>query len=272
MQGLKDFIPTEKKVAYLNALLRVGFDVLDLGSFVSPKAIPQMADTAEVIPQLETAGSRSQLSVIVANERGARDACQFEQIDILGYPFSISETFQQRNTNANIAQSLERVRAIREIAREHGKALLIYLSMGFGNPYGDIWNAEVVEQWVSRLAAMEIARFSLADTVGMATPDSIGYIFGEIVPAFTQLQFSAHFHTRPDNWQEKIEAAFANGCRHFESALKGYGGCPMAKDELVGNMATENLLFYFKGKDLPLHLDESALWEAQALALEIFPG
>ncbi len=243
IQGIKHFIPTEKKIKYINLLLESNlFDTIDFGSFVSPKAIPQMADTAEVVRNLDLSKTKSKLLAIIANERGAMEACQFEQISYLGYPFSISETFQLRNTNASIAESLERVKAIQEITKKADKQLIIYISMGFGNPYGDVWNAEIAIKWVDELQKLGIKIFSLSDTVGVANPESITYLFENLIPKYPNLEFGAHLHTTPDTWREKIDAAYNAGCRRFDGAFLGYGGCPMAADELVGNMPMENLL------------------------------
>jgi hydroxymethylglutaryl-CoA lyase len=243
IQGLHQFIATEKKVKYINLLLESNlFDTIDFGSFVSPKAIPQMADTAEVVRGLDLGQSKTKLLAIIANERGAIEACQFDKISYLGYPFSISETFQLRNTNATITESLERVKAIQEITQKADKQLVIYISMGFGNPYGDAWNAEIALKWVDELQKLGIKIFSMSDTVGVATPDSIQYIFENLIPKYPNLEFGSHLHTTPDAWQEKIEAAYKAGCRRFDGAMLGYGGCPMAANELVGNMPMENLL------------------------------
>ncbi|MFY7911952.1 MAG: DUF559 domain-containing protein [Emticicia sp.] len=243
IQGIKHFIPTEKKIKYINLLLESNlFDTIDFGSFVSPKAIPQMADTAEVVRGLDLSQTQTKLLAIIANERGATEACQFEQISYLGYPFSISETFQLRNTNATIAESLERVKAIQEITEKADKQLVIYISMGFGNPYGDDWNAEIAIKWVDELQNLGIKIFSLSDTVGVATPESITYLFENLIPKYHHLEFGAHLHTTLDTWQEKVDAAYNAGCRRFDGAFMGYGGCPMAADELVGNMPMENLL------------------------------
>lgn len=271
MQGLTDFIETETKVRYINQLLRVGFHTLDCGSFVSPKAIPQMRDTAEVLEQLDLADTKTQLLTIIANERGASQAAAFPQIQYLGYPFSISETFQIRNTNATIAESVERVKAIQDICLQTGKTLVLYISMGFGNPYGDPWNVEVAMQWVDILAAYDIRIFSLSDTVGVSNPESISYLFSQLIPAYPELVFGAHLHTQAHNWREKIHAAYQNGCRRFDAAMKGFGGCPMAKDDLTGNMATENLVSYFSDTPEPLHIDFQEFIKALSLANEVFP-
>ena len=271
MQGLSDFIPTEQKAAYINQLLEVGFDTLDFGSFVSPKAIPQMRDTAAVLSALDLHKSKSKLLAIVANKRGANDAVQFEEISFLGYPFSISETFQLRNTNATIEESLVRVAAIQEICATHNKKMVVYISMGFGNPYGDEWNVDIVQQWVDRLADMGIKIMSLSDTIGVSNPQSIAYLFSNLIPPYPDVEFGAHLHTQPHNWKEKIIAAYENGCKRFDGALKGYGGCPMAKDELTGNMPTENMIQYFDEIDTPLSIQRSALAKAMAMTNTIFP-
>ncbi len=256
MQGIKPFIPTAKKAEYLNLLLNVGFDTIDFGSFVSPKAIPQMQDTGEVLEKLDLSHKRSKLLAIIANKRGANDAAQYEAIDQLGYPFSISETFQQRNTKRSIEEAYEDVKAIQEIALQNNKSLVLFISMGFGNPYGDDWNAGIVEHWVEKLRNLNIKTFSLADTVGTAEPKDIAYLFDHLISKHPDLEFGAHFHSRPDQWREKIQAAYDNGCRRFDSAILGYGGCPMAEDELVGNIATENLIHFMKEKgDTPLNLE-----------------
>lgn len=250
IQGLHHFISTEKKIAYINQLLVSNlFDTIDFGSFVSPKAVPQMADTKAVIEGLNVAETKTKLLAIIANERGALEASAYEQITYLGYPFSVSETFQLRNTNATIAESLERVKAIQEICEKTEKQLVLYISMGFGNPYGDVWNAETVLEWVEKLKQSGIKIFSLSDTVGVANPESISYLFENLIPAHPDLEFGAHLHTRPETWKEKIESAYQAGCRRFDGAMLGYGGCPMAADELVGNMPTENLLTFAGNAD-----------------------
>ena len=270
MQGIKTFIPTSQKVTYLNALLKVGFHTLDFGSFVSPKAIPQMKDTAEVINQLNLSHTKTKLLAIIANQRGANQAVSFDQIHYLGYPFSISETFQLRNTNATIEESLERVQAIQELCLKHQKDLVVYLSMGFGNPYGDPWNVEIVQYWVEKLTAFDIHILQLSDTIGVANPANISYLFSSLIPAYPQVEFGAHFHTTPHSWQEKVEAAYQNGCMRYDGALKGYGGCPMAKDELTGNMPTEKLISYFEGSPQS-NIRRADLAEAMELASNTFP-
>lgn len=269
-QGIHDFIPTETKVKYINSLLEVGYDTIDFGSFVSPKAIPQMRDTAEVLAQLDLESTKSKLLAIVANRRGANDACQHKEIHYLGYPFSISETFQLRNTNATIEESLVRVAQIKEIADAASKELVIYISMGFGNPYGDEWNVEICQQWVDRLSAMDIKILALSDTIGVATPQTIDYLFSNLIPAFEHIEFGAHLHTQPHNWEEKIEAAYSAGCRRFDAAIKGYGGCPMAKDDLTGNMPTENLLYYFDKNNIDTGLNKDKFISSMVVSNEVF--
>lgn len=272
MQGIDEyFIPTQLKADYINQLLKVGFDTIDFGSFVSPKAIPQMRDTAEVLSKLELSTTNSKLLSIIANERGAEDAAVFEEIQYLGYPFSISETFQLRNTNATIDESLKRLAKIQEITQKSNKKLVVYISMGFGNPYGDEWNVDIVQKWVNLLADMGIKILSLSDTIGVANKASIEYLFGNLIPPYPDVEFGAHFHTRPDEWEEKIDAAYSNGCRRFDGAINGYGGCPMAADDLTGNMPTEKMLTYFVKKQADLTLNMNAFGEAMRLAGEIFP-
>ena len=261
-QGHQPFIPTAQKVHYLNLLLQVGFDTLDFGSFVSPKAMPQVSDTAEVLDGLNLKSTHTKLLAIVANERGAQQACEFEQIQFLGYPFSISETFQRRNTNAGIKESITRLAAMQELCEAHGKALVVYISMGFGNPYGDPWNPELAGHWVEELAQLGGNIFSLSDTVGVAQTDDIRSVFQQLIVTRPDLEFGAHFHTTVTDWHEKVAAAYESGCRRFDSALLGYGGCPMAQDDLVGNMPTERLLeFAAEKKELP-PIDQKALGEA----------
>ena len=270
MQGWAHMIPTQQKVDYLNALLKVGFDVLDCGSFVSAKAIPQMADTKEVIPQLDMSSTKTKLLTIIANTRGAEEAVQFPQVSYLGFPFSISETFQIRNTNKTIATSLEQVGEIQNLCVKHGKELVVYISMGFGNPYGDAYSAEVALQWVGKLSEMGVKIVSMADTVGIAKPDTIAYIFSHLVPEFKHMEIGAHFHSTTDSWEEKIQTAFDNGCLRFDSAIKGIGGCPMAEDELVGNIATERILNWCERKALPLQLDKAAFDASFEMAGSVF--
>lgn len=270
MQGIRDFIPTARKVDYLNALLKVGFHTLDCGSFVSPKAIPQMEDTGRVIPQLDLSESDTSLSVIVANSRGAADACAFDEISFIGYPFSVSETFQQRNTNAGMEESLERVDHILNICECHDKSMVVYISMAFGNPYGDAYDPAIVEHWVDRLHEMGITDMSISDTIGVATPKLIEDLYGVLYEDFPDVEFGSHFHTTPDTWREKVDAAYRNGCKRFDGAIRGFGGCPMAKDELTGNMPTERLLDYFEEQGLDHGLDTAAFGEAMNIAATVF--
>lgn len=270
MQGWKTFIPTEKKVEYINSLLKVGFDTIDFGSFVSPKAIPQMADTAEVLKNLELGNSQSKLLAIVANLRGAEEASVYDAISYLGFPFSVSETFQQRNTNSSIQQSLERVEEMQNLCIKTGKKLVLYISMGFGNPYGDPYSEEIVFEWVNKIVAMDIEIISLADTVGIATEEQVYDMTSYLVESLPGIEIGVHLHSTPDNWKEKLEAAVKAGCKRFDGALKGIGGCPMADDELVGNMNSELMIRYFKEQQMPLALNEEALKESLRLASEIF--
>ncbi len=268
MQGRHEFIPTEVKAAYLQGLLACGFDTLDFGSFVSPKAIPQMRDTAEVVERLDLSATDTRLLAIVANRRGAVAALRHPQIAYLGYPFSVSETFQLRNTNATLADSLERVKQIQELTVAAGRKLVVYLSMGFGNPYGDPWNAEVVEQWLDRLAELGIGIFQLSDTIGVSSPASISYLFANLIPRYPRLEIGAHLHTTPLTWREKVEAAAEAGCRRFDGAIRGFGGCPMARDELTGNMPTEHLVDYFGGPATGVDVDRFA--RSIDASLEVF--
>ena len=270
MQGWKHFIPTERKVDYLNALLKVGFDVLDFGSFVSAKAIPQLADTKLVIPQLDLTSTKTKLLAIIANTRGAEEAVVYDEITYLGFPFSISETFQMRNTNKTIAQSLTQVEEIQNLCAKNGKELVIYISMGFGNPYGDAYNAALAIDWVGKIANLGVRTIAMSDTVGVANPANISYIFNELIPAFKNVNIGAHFHSTPDKWMEKIDTAYNNGCIRFDSAMKGIGGCPMAEDELVGNIATENIVSWCGLNNIPLNLDKAAFADAWEMAGRIF--
>jgi hydroxymethylglutaryl-CoA lyase len=272
MQGIKKFIPSEIKAKYINKLLQCGFHTIDFGSFVSPKAIPQMRDTSEVLERLDLSDTETKLLAIVANTRGAQDACSFDEIDFLGYPFSISETFQLRNTNASIEESLERVEQIQSLCLKHGKSMVVYISMGFGNPYGDPWNVEIVGKWVSILKELGISIFSLSDTIGVSNPDNISYLFGQLIPLYPDLNFGAHLHTTPATWREKIDAAYRNGCRRFDGAIHGYGGCPMAKEDLTGNMATENISMYLDDVEDDSGLKKDRFLEALLMANDVFAG
>ncbi len=248
MQGIKPFIPTNKKVAYIQSLLRVGFDTIDFGSFVSPKAIPQMQDTAEVLAQLDLSKTNSKLLAIIANTQGAEILAKHKEIKFLGFPFSISENFQMRNTHKTISESLVTLQQILEIADTNQKEVVAYLSMGFGNPYGDPWNVEIVGEWTEKLSNMGVKILSLSDTVGTSTPEVIDYLFKNLIPKYPKIEFGAHLHTTPDKWFEKIDAAYMAGCRRYDGAIQGFGGCPMATDDLTGNMPTEKLLSYFTAK------------------------
>ena len=270
MQGWPHFIPTEKKIKYINALLKVGFDTIDFGSFVSPKAIPQMADTKDIINNLQLVNSKSKLLAIIANERGATDAIVFDEITYLGFPFSVSETFQKRNTNSTIEESLKRVEVIQNLSFINNKELVIYISMGFGNPYGDIYNEEIVFNWVNKLVAMGIKIISLADTVGLASADQVYRVTKNIVDSLPAIEIGVHLHSTPNNWREKIDAALQAGCKRFDGALKGIGGCPMAGDDLVGNMDTELMIPYFNELNLLNNLDMDALKQCSQIATEIF--
>lgn len=271
MQGVKShFISTELKAQYINMLLNVGFDTIDFGSFVSPKAIPQMRDTAQVLEQLDLSKSKSKLLAIVANVRGANDASKFEQINYLGYPFSISEIFQMRNTGKTIEQSLEVLTELLNIAERTNKEVVAYLSMGFGNPYGDPWNVDIVGDWTEKLSNMGVKILSLSDTVGVADGKTISYLFSELIPMYPNIEFGAHLHTTPDTWFEKVDAAFKSGCKRFDGAIKGFGGCPMAKDDLTGNMPTEKLLSFFTHQKTETNLNPLAFESAYNKAMRVF--
>lgn len=270
MQGLHEFIPTETKTQYINQLLKVGFDTIDFGSFVSSKAIPQLKDTAEVLSGLDLAASHSKLLAIIANLRGAEAAVTFDEISYLGFPLSISETFQQRNTNKSIEQAMIQLQEIQNLCKKHDKILVTYISMGFGNPYNEPFNEEIVAEFAQRLVDMEVEIISLADTIGVAEPTLISRIFQSTISAFPDTEVGAHFHSTPQKTREKIEAAYNAGCRRFDTAIKGYGGCPMAKDELTGNIATEKLLDYFKEIEQPLGLDLAAFDQAMLMAGGVF--
>ncbi len=271
MQGIKThFISTQDKANYINALLRVGFDTIDFGSFVSPKAIPQMRDTAAVLSKLDLADSQSKLLAIIANVRGANDAAQFEEIDYLGYPFSISENFQMRNTHKTISQSIDTLKEILSIATRSDKEVVAYLSMGFGNPYGDPWNADIVAEWTEKLSNMGVKILSLSDTIGSSTPEVIDHLFSNLIPKYPKIEFGAHLHTTRNTWKEKVAAAYKAGCNRFDGAILGYGGCPMAKDALTGNMPTEKLLSYFTAEKAETSIRPLRFESAYNVALDIF--
>lgn len=270
MQGIKDFIPTQEKIQYIQALLRCGFNTIDFGSFVSPKAIPQMKDTKEVLAGLDLSATKSELLAIVANVRGAKDAVVHPEIEYLGYPFSISENFQMRNTHKTIAQSVETLQEIIALAEKHNKKVVAYLSMGFGNPYGDPWNVEIVGEWTEKLANMGVKILSLSDTVGSSDKETITYLFSNLIPKYPEVEFGAHLHTTPSAWREKIEAAYEAGCRRFDGAIQGFGGCPMAKDDLTGNMPTEKMLSYFTQQKVKNGIRMTSFESAHNEASKIF--
>ncbi|MEP2057694.1 MAG: hydroxymethylglutaryl-CoA lyase [Maribacter litoralis] len=270
MQGIKHFIPTNEKVRYLQSLLGCGFDTIDFGSFVSPKAIPQMVDTAEVLSKLDLSKTNSKLLSIVANVRGAQDAASHLEVDYLGFPFSISENFQMRNTHKTIAQSVETLQEIFNIADAANKEVVTYISMGFGNPYGDPWNVEIVGEWTERLAKMGAKILSLSDTVGSSDPETISYLFSNLIPKYPTIEFGAHLHTTPTKWHEKVAAAYESGCRRFDGAIQGFGGCPMAKDDLTGNMPTEKMLSYFTSHKIISGVNAMTFEAAYNKATELF--
>lgn len=269
MQGIHGFIDTDKKVAYINVLLKCGFHTLDCGSFVSPKAIPQMKDTAEVLDRLDDS-SKTKLSVIVANKRGASDAVNHPRVDILGFPFSVSNEFQKRNTNATREEALDRVKEIQELCAKHEKQLLIYLSMAFGNPYGEEWHADIVAERMLDLSKLDIKLFMPSDTIGSSNAENITQVYSLLNTEFPNLEIGAHLHTTPDSWNEKMDAAWNSGCRRFDSALNGLGGCPMAKDDLTGNMPTENILLFLDEKNIETRIDRIAFLKAMQLTGKIF--
>ena len=270
MQGIREFIPSDKKAQYIQSLLRCGFDTIDFGSFVSPKAIPQMKDTAEVLGKLDLSTTSSKLLAIVANVRGAEDASKHPEINYLGYPFSISENFQMRNTHKTIDESVEVLQEILNIADRSNKEVVAYLSMGFGNPYGDPWNVEIVGEWTEKLSGMGVKILSLSDTVGTSTPDIIDYLFSNLIPKYPNIEFGAHLHTTPSSWYEKIDAAYKAGCTRFDGAIQGFGGCPMAKDELTGNMPSEKMLSYFNSAKADSNIKMTSFESAYNEASRIF--
>jgi len=270
MQGIKSFIPTVEKVSYIQALLKCGFDTVDFGSFVSPKAIPQMRDTAEVLSRLDLSETQSKLLAIVANTRGAEDASKFPEIDYLGYPFSISENFQMRNTHKTIAESVKVLKSILEIAQVSNKSVVAYLSMGFGNPYGDPWSTDIVGEWTEKLADLGVKVLSLSDTVGSSTPEVIEELFSSLIPKYPAMEFGAHLHTTPNAWYEKVHAAVKGGCQRFDGAIQGFGGCPMAKDDLTGNMQTEKILSYLNSKHIDNSIRMTSFESAYNKATDVF--
>lgn len=271
MQGLHDFIPTDKKAAYINQLLKCGFDTIDFGSFVSPKAIPQLRDTAEVLSLLDYT-SETKLLAIIGNERGAEEAAHFEEIDYLGFPFSVSEVFQKRNTNATIEESLSKLEGIQSICKKNNKDLVVYLSMGFGNPYGETWNAEIVQKWCEILyQSFDVKIQAVSDTIGKASISDVSYLFSALIPALPNVEFGAHLHTKPENAKDLVEAAYTSGCRRFDGAIKGFGGCPMATDALTGNMPTEKLLEWLEVNSIPTGIDAKQFEKAYLQAGQVFP-
>jgi hydroxymethylglutaryl-CoA lyase len=270
MQGIKTFIPTELKANYIQSLLRVGFDTLDFGSFVSPKAIPQMRDTKEVLDKLDLSCTRTKLLSIVANLRGAEIACSIDSIDYLGFPFSISENFQMRNTHKTISESEIVLKDILEITQKSNKKLVVYMSMAFGNPYGDPWDVEIVGEWADRLQSMGVEILSLSDTIGSSKPESISYLFSNLIPKFPHIEFGAHLHTHPNSWYEKLNAAYKAGCYRFDGAIQGFGGCPMASDSLTGNMPTEKIISYFNSENIDTQIDILPFESAHNSASKLF--
>ncbi|HEY2722492.1 MAG TPA: hydroxymethylglutaryl-CoA lyase [Chitinophagaceae bacterium] len=270
MQGWKTLIPTGKKIEYINSLLQVGFDTIDFGSFVSPKAIPQMSDTKDVVKGLKLSGSSSKLLAIIANVRGVKEASFFDEISYLGFPFSVSETFQERNANSSISEALKRLEEIQNICAKSGKQLVIYMSMGFGNPYGDQYSEQIVYDWVNKIIDLDVKIVSLADTVGVAKPQQVYSMAKYLIDLLPEIEIGVHLHSGPENWREKLEAAMNAGCKRFDGALKGIGGCPMANDELIGNMNTERMIGYFKDKNLLHGLNEDALEESLEIASSVF--
>ena len=270
MQGVRDWIPTKEKAQFIQSLLDCGFDTIDFGSFVSPKAIPQMKDTSELLSLLDLSSTESQLLAIVANIRGAKDAAMYDQIDYLGYPFSISENFQMRNTHKTIAQSIETLKEILNLADSKNKKVVAYLSMGFGNPYGDPWNINIVGEWTEKLSNMGVKTLSLSDTVGSSTPEIITYLFSELITKYPSIEFGAHLHTTTTKWKEKVSAAYLAGCRRFDGAIQGFGGCPMAKDDLTGNLPTEKILSYFAAEKVNTNVNSISFENAYKEASKIF--
>ena len=270
MQGIKQWIPSETKLKYLQSVLSVGFDVVDFGSFVSPRAIPQMKDTGYIIDNLDLSNSKSKLLAIVANQRGALEACKHLSISYLGYPFSISETFQMRNTNKSIIESFEELNKIKSICEKYNKHLVVYLSMGFGNPYGEPWNYEIIEKWIDKLNTLNVKVISLSDTIGLAKNKDIEIIFSNLISKYSKIEFGSHFHANPDQWFDKVNSAYKSGCRRFDGAILGFGGCPMAKDDLTGNIPTEKLISFFNSKALKTSVNSLNFESCYNDALNLF--
>lgn len=272
MQGIDEFIPTNKKAAYINQLLKVGFDTIDFGSFVSPESIPQLRDTKKVLKQLELKETNTKLLAIVGNLRGAKEAADFDEVGVIGFPFSISDTFQRRNINSSVQDSFKRAEELQNHAVKQNKELVIYISMAFGNPYNDPWNKDIVIEWAYKLyKELEIKTISLSDTIGAAEPDTIDYLFSALIPELPQIEFGAHLHSTAENWKPRVEAAYQAGCMRFDGAIKGFGGCPMAQDELTGNMPTEHLLSYFESQDVEVNLNQDEFKKSMQLAVNTFP-
>jgi hydroxymethylglutaryl-CoA lyase len=271
MQGIKKFIPTKDKIKYMNTLLKVGFDILDFGSFVSPKAVPQMQDTAEVVKSLQLEESSTQLLAIVGNLQGARQACQYEQIRYLGFPFSFSPTFLERNINSTVEASFERIQQLLSLCNQYQKALRIYISMAFGNPYGDPWSAEMLMQWIDQLHWIGIRQIVLADTTGIGQASTMGSVLETVIPAYGEVSFGLHLHTTSADWEEKVDSTFRAGCRHYDGVLNGLGGCPMAGPDLVGNIRTTDLLAYFSAQHADIGVNAETLQQAAIIAEEILP-
>jgi hydroxymethylglutaryl-CoA lyase len=270
LQGIKKWIPSKDKLSYIQSVLSVGFDIVDFGSFVSPRSIPQMKDTQFIIENIDLSSTSSKLLAIVANERGALDACKYPSISFLGYPFSISETFQMRNTNKSISESLLELKKIKSLCMKNHKELVVYLSMGFGNPYGEPWNYEIVEKWIDILDQIEIKVISISDTTGQAKTNDIKKIYSSLIPKYNNIEFGAHFHTLPNHWFNKINSAYESGCKRFDGAILGFGGCPMAKDELTGNIPTEKLLSYFNTIGQKINIDPLNFETCYNHALKLF--
>jgi hydroxymethylglutaryl-CoA lyase len=270
MQGIRKWIPSNDKLSYIQSVLSVGFDVVDFGSFVSPRAIPQMRDTDYIIDNLDLSNTKSKLLAIVANQRGALEASKYSSISYLGYPFSISETFQMRNTNKTILESLNELKEIKSICEKFNKELVVYLSMGFGNPYGEPWNYEIVEKWIDKLHKLGINIISISDTIGLAKKSDIELIFTNLIPKYSRIEFGSHFHTKPDQWFEKVNSAFQSGCKRFDGAILGFGGCPMAKDDLTGNLPTEKLISFFNSVGVKTNINSLNFESCYNNSLKLF--
>lgn len=270
MQGIRKWIPSNDKLSYIQSVLSVGFDVVDFGSFVSPRAIPQMRDTDYIIDNLDLSNTKSKLLAIVANQRGALEASKYSSISYLGYPFSISETFQMRNTNKTILESLNELKEIKSLCEKFNKELVVYLSMGFGNPYGEPWNYEIVEKWIDKLHKSGINIISISDTIGLAKKSDIELIFTNLIPKYSRIEFGSHFHTKPDQWFEKVNSAYQSGCKRFDGAILGFGGCPMAKDDLTGNLPTEKLISFFNSVGVKTNINSLNFESCYNNSLKLF--